>query len=81
MPIEHTGTVYYTLNEVAEQVGRSRISIWRWRKAEKIPRGRRYRDRELLFTREEVEAVYAHAHRLTPDEAATALKQQLKLAL
>lgn len=81
MPIERAGTVYYTLTEVTERVGCSRTSIWRWKKEEKIPQGRRYRDRELLFTRAEIEAVFAHAHRLTPDEAAAAMKDQLKLQL
>lgn len=79
MPVERAGTVYFTLNEVAEKVGCTRQSLWRWKKAEKIPAGRRYRDRELLYTQEEVKAIYAYAHRLTSDEAAAALKNQLKL--
>ena len=81
MPIERAGTVYYTLTEVAEKVACSRTSIWRWKKQQKIPPGHRYRDRELLFTPEELQAIYAYAHRLTPDEAATALQHQFKLAL
>lgn len=81
MPIERAGTHYYTLTEVKEFVACSRTSLWRWKREDKIPQGRRYRDRELLFTREEMQAIYAHAHRLTSDEAAAELKNQLKLAL
>ena len=81
MPIKRGAITYLTLNEVADQVKCSRTSIWRWRKEGKIPSGSRYRDKELLFTGEEVMAVYAHAHRLASDEHAAEFKHQLKLLL
>lgn len=81
MPIERAGTVYYNLTEVSDHVGCSRTSVWRWKREEKIPQGQRYRDRELLFTSAELNSIYAYAHRMTSDEAAAAMKDQLKLKL
>jgi len=79
MPVEIAGISYLTLSEVLEQVDRSRTTVWRWRSQGKIPPGRRYRDWELLFTIQEVQAIYAYANRITDDEAAAALKYQLKI--
>lgn len=79
MPVEHAGTAFYTLGEVARHTQRSRQTIWRWKRAGKIPPGRRYRDRELLFSWEELEAIYAYAHRTTSEEASATLKNQLEL--
>jgi predicted DNA-binding transcriptional regulator AlpA len=81
MPIKRGAITYFTVNEVAEQVKCSRTSIWRWRTAGKIPQGSRYRDKELLFTGEEVMVIYAHAHRLASDENVAEFKHQLKLLL
>ena len=79
MPVLVSGTPFYTVSEVAEIAGVSRQSLWRWRRADLVPSGRRYRGRELLYTREEIEAVYAHAHRLERDDAAERLALQLDL--
>ena len=79
MPVSVAGTTYYTASEAADVVGVSRQSLWRWRRGRLVPSGRRYRGRELLYTREEVEAIFAHAHRLEPADAATRLSAQLDL--
>jgi len=68
MPLSVEDVTYYTLTEVAERVDRARETIWRWIRAEKVPRGRRYRNRERLFTEAEIEEIYAHAHRIEPIE-------------
>ena len=66
LPLTLHDVIYYTLNEVAEKVGRRRETIWRWITSKKVPEGRRYRDKELLFTESELEQIYAYAHRLAP---------------
>lgn len=79
MPINRAGQTFYTLTEVCEYVKRSRTTVWRWKQEEKIPKGRRYRDKELLFTYQEMESIFAYAHRMTLDEASAELKHQLRL--
>lgn len=79
MPVSLQGREYYPIGEVAELVSRHRSTIWRWKHCGKIPQGLRYCDRMLLFTRPEVEEIYAYAHRLLPDEARAAVKHQLSL--
>ena len=75
MPTTVHDTTFLTATEVADLAGVSRQSLWRWKKAGVIPPGRRYRGRELLYTRDEVEAIYAHAHRLEPEDAAAHVDQ------
>lgn len=72
MPIEIDGVAYYSASEVAQEAGVSRQSLWRWRQEEKVPLGRRYRDRQILFTAEEREQVKEYARRLEPAEPASA---------
>jgi predicted DNA-binding transcriptional regulator AlpA len=79
MPIEVSGKLFYTLTEVADFADVTRQTIWRWRKAGKIPDGRKYRGREVLFNRGEVEEIYAHANRLEPSDLASDFENQLKL--
>ena len=79
VPFFVSGTPFYTATEATEIVGVSRQSLWRWRRDSLVPCGRRYRGRELLYTRDEVEAIYAHAHRLERADAAERLALQLDL--
>lgn len=67
MPIELKGSTFYALNEVAELAEVTRQTIWRWKRDGKVPSGRRYRGRELLFTRRELKKICDYAHRLEPD--------------
>lgn len=66
MPIEPEGVEYPTATDIQREVGVVRQILWPWRKARKIPHGRRYRDKEIVFTRAEVEAIGEHSNRLQP---------------
>ena len=66
MPIEIEGTQYLSATEVAEQAGVSRQTLWRWRREAKIPSGHRYRDRQIVFTPDEVAEITAYANRIEP---------------
>lgn len=79
MPLEVSGKRFYTVTEIADFANVTRQTIWRWRKAGKIPDGRKYRGREVLFNLNELEEIYAHAHRLEPSDVASEFESQLKL--
>ena len=79
MPLDLRGKTFYTMGEVADVAGVARQTVWRWGKAGKIPEGRRYRGRELLFTLDEMEAIYDYAHRLEPVQPSSDFEDQLKL--
>ncbi len=66
MPIEIDGVAYFSANEVVEASGVSRQTFWRWRREERVPQGRRFRDRQLLFTRAELEQTREYANRVEP---------------
>lgn len=57
---------YLTNDEVARKLGISRQTLWRWRAAAKIPVGRQYRGRVVLFTQDEVAEIHRYAHRIEP---------------
>lgn len=79
MPLEVEGMTYFTSAEVARVVGVSRQTLWRWRQEGKIPAGRRYRDRQVLFTEKEMEAIRQYAHRIEPLSNGLASSGQLGL--
>jgi predicted DNA-binding transcriptional regulator AlpA len=60
------GTIYLSVGSVAERVGVSRTTLWRWRHESKIPKGQRYRGRQVVFTEDEARAIHEYAHRLEP---------------
>lgn len=64
MAVTIAGERYYALNEVAEELGVTRQSLWLWRKNGKIPTGRRARGRQVVFTEAEVLVVRQYANRL-----------------
>jgi hypothetical protein len=66
MPIEIDGIEYFTAADIHRELRTARQTLWRWRKGGKVPRGRRYRDRDVLFTRQEVDAIREYANRLEP---------------
>ena len=69
MPIEIEGVEYFTAADIQREVGVVRQTLWRWRKARKIPQGRRYRDKRIVFTRAEVDEIHDYSNRLEPVEA------------
>jgi len=64
--MEIDGTAYFTMTEVARQAGVTRQTIWRWRRERKIPLGLRFRDRLVLYAKDEVQAIRDFANRLEP---------------
>lgn len=68
---------YFTAADIQRDLGVARQTLWRWRKGGKIPQGRRYRDRQVVFTREEVEAIREYSNRLEPTDST--VSDQLKL--
>lgn len=68
MPIEIEAITYFSAVDIHRQLGVTRQTLWRWRKTGKIPQGRRYRERRIVFTQQEVEAIRSYANRLEPVE-------------
>jgi len=69
MPIEIDGVEYFTAADIEREVGVVRQTLWRWRRARAIPQGLRYRNRVIVFTREEVEAILDYSNRLEPADS------------
>jgi len=69
MAIEIKGVKYFSATEVLESLGIARQTLWRWRKAKKIPQGRRYRNRQIVFSADELEMINGFAERLEPATA------------
>jgi predicted DNA-binding transcriptional regulator AlpA len=59
---------YFSAADIQQEIGVVRQTLWRWRKAKKIPQGRLYRGRQVVFTKQEVEAIREYANRLEPAE-------------
>lgn len=68
MPVQVGGLTYFTNNEVSEELGVSRQTLWRWREKGRIPPGVRFRTRQVLFTVEEAAAIREYANKLEPIE-------------
>jgi hypothetical protein len=77
MPILIDRIEYFTASDIQRDLGVARQTLWRWRKGGKIPQGRRYRDRQVVFTRDEVDAIRDYSNRLEPVDSAVG--DQLKL--
>lgn len=60
------GAEYYSASDLAQELSISRQTLWRWRHEGKIPQGHRFRDKRILFTADEAEAVREFATKLEP---------------
>jgi predicted DNA-binding transcriptional regulator AlpA len=72
------GVPYLSASAVLEALAISRQTLWRWRHEGKVPPGRRYRGRHVVFSRADFEAISAYANLLEPITTPTH-KDQLKL--
>jgi len=68
MPITINRLQYFTAADIQQELSIARQTLWRWRRAGSIPQGRRYRDRHVVFTRQEVDAIRGFSNRLEPAE-------------
>ena len=66
MPVHIAGTEYFSAAEIAKALGVSRQTLWRWGTDGKIPAGQRYRNKQLVFTHAELEAIRDYAQRIEP---------------
>jgi len=66
MPVTVNGQDFFTATEVAEDVGVVRQTLWRWRQDRKVPPGHRYRDRQILYSEDELIEIREFAHKLEP---------------
>lgn len=60
------GSEYITAGGAAEAVGISRQTLWRWRQEGRVPAGHRFRDKQILFTADELEQIRQYANRVEP---------------
>jgi len=66
MPIVIEGAMYHAASEVTREIGISRQTLWRWRSEGRIPQGRRFRDRQVVFSNDELQEIRGYANHLEP---------------
>lgn len=76
MSIHIEGVKYFLAAEIQRELGVARQTLWRWRKDRRIPQGCRYRDRQVVFTEEELDIIREYANRLEPAEVADADRRE-----
>ena len=69
MPLTIEGVEFLTNTEITQKLGVSRQTLWRWRADGDVPLGRRYRRKSVVFTKEEVDQIFAFANKVEPIEA------------
>jgi len=77
MPVLIENIRYFSAVEIYEELRVSRTTFWRWRADGRIPNGRRYRGKRVLFNEQELEAIREFANRLEPVEPTS--RNQMKL--
>ena len=69
MPLTIDEITYFQTQEVLDEIGVSRQTLWRWRKEEPdFPQGARFRGK-LVFSASELEEIRERAFRVEPVEA------------
>ena len=76
-PVNIGGIAYFAATDIAAALKISRQTLWRWRRAGKIPLGHRFRDGQTLFTQSELEEIRVFAQRIEPIDATD--RNQLEL--
>jgi len=66
VPTEIQGVPYFTHTEIADQMGVRRETLWRWRREGKVPQGKKFRGKQVLFTEAEAAEIEEYAYRLEP---------------
>ena len=79
MTVEIEGAVYLFVSDVVDRLAVSRQTLWRWRQEGKIPKGHRFRGKQVVFSAEEIEEIEAFANRLEPIGASSNDQDQLRL--
>jgi len=77
MKKEIAGVQYYSTTFVLANVGISRQTLWRWRREDLVPQGHRFRNRQLLFTRDEYLKILEYANHVEPETFETTSNRNL----
>jgi hypothetical protein len=73
------GIPYIPTRAVLSRLRITRQTLWRWRKEGKVPLGKRYRDKQLVFSLSEITDIVEYAERV--EEIPSSDQKQLKLGL
>lgn len=68
MSLQVNGRQYWTATEIISELGITRQTFWRWRQEGHVPPGRKYREKLVVFTKEELETIRSYSNRLSPIE-------------
>ncbi|HET9215362.1 MAG TPA: helix-turn-helix domain-containing protein [Terriglobia bacterium] len=74
MTIEIEGVRYFSAADVQQQLSVTRQTLWRWRREGKVPLGQRYRDRQVLYTEDDLKVIREYANRLVPADSAAPIR-------
>ena len=65
-PLVIDGVTYVATGEICQRLHLARQTLWRWRRTGRVPSGRRWRDKQIVFSPAEVEQILRYAHKLEP---------------